>query len=82
LSKAAGLAHMISTMRPGELQFLSYQLDDGIDLTHDEDLVHIGPDEVVELVEDAVNDLDEQVTLLVFERRGLLCACRRSRDHQ
>ena len=33
LSKAAGLAHMISTMRPGELQFLSYQLDDGIDLT-------------------------------------------------
>lgn len=37
-------------------------------LDDDEDLVHIGPDEVVELVEDAVDNLDEQVTFLVFER--------------
>lgn len=36
-------------------------------LDDDEDLVHVGPDEVVELVQDAVDDLDEQVTLLVLE---------------
>ena len=37
-------------------------------LDDDEDLVDVGPDQVVELVEDAVDDLDEQVALLVLER--------------
>eukprot|EP00053_Salpingoeca_punica_P017422 m.167819 g.167819 ORF g.167819 m.167819 type:complete len:1096 (+) comp17202_c1_seq2:150-3437(+) len=38
-------------------------------LDDDEDLVHVGPHQVVQLVEDAVDDLDQQVALLVLERR-------------
>ena len=38
-------------------------------LDDDEDLVNVGPHQVVEFVEDAVDDLDEQVALLVLERR-------------
>ena len=35
----------------------------------DEDLVDVRPDELVQLVEDAVDHLDEEVALLVLERR-------------
>mmetsp|Transcript_29025 Transcript_29025/g.67289 ORF Transcript_29025/g.67289 Transcript_29025/m.67289 type:complete len:780 (-) Transcript_29025:1289-3628(-) len=38
-------------------------------LNHDENLVHEGADEVVQLVQHAVNDLDKQVTLLIFQSR-------------
>mmetsp|Transcript_16976 Transcript_16976/g.40740 ORF Transcript_16976/g.40740 Transcript_16976/m.40740 type:complete len:286 (-) Transcript_16976:1562-2419(-) len=36
-------------------------------LYHHQNLVHVGPDEVVKLVEDAIDDLDQQVPLLVLE---------------
>jgi hypothetical protein len=39
--------------------------EEGLD--NDEDLVDVRADEIVELVEDAVDDLDEQMTLLVLE---------------
>ena len=38
-------------------------------LDHHEDLVYVRSDEVVELVQDAVNHLDQEVALLVLERR-------------
>ncbi|RUP50240.1 LOW QUALITY PROTEIN: hypothetical protein BC936DRAFT_139884 [Jimgerdemannia flammicorona] len=41
--------------------------EEGLD--NDENFVHVGTDEVVELIEDAVDDLDEQVAFLVLERR-------------
>jgi len=37
-------------------------------LDDDKDLVDVGPDHVVQLVQDAVDDLDEQMALLVLER--------------
>jgi hypothetical protein len=33
-------------------------------LDHNEDLVHVGPDEVVQLVENPIDDFDHQVALL------------------
>eukprot|EP00955_Chlamydomonas_euryale_P007441 78823-Chlamydomonas_euryale.AAC.18 len=38
-------------------------------LDDDQDLMHVRPHKVVELVHDPVNDLDEQVALLVLQRR-------------
>lgn len=39
-------------------------------LDDDQDLVDVGPHQVVQFVQDAVNDLDQKVTLLVLQGRG------------
>ena len=53
-------------------------------LDDDEDLVHVRAHEVVQLVQDAINDLDEQVALLVFELFSPRnrCQCHKERIHK
>ncbi len=52
-----------TTLDPGIVVLVNEQW-----LNNDQDLVDVWPDHVVELVENAVNNLDEEMALLVLQR--------------